>query len=160
MKPAFNPVAAATSAKNREKNRCFYQLSHHSVSPTTSEPNSNQGGGGSAPPHPPRLTKHFYCFDLTSREPKNTVFQQNPSVQQAQLDAALDSDAINAAAQSSIHLLGGFFSVCRDLVALRRNPIRSIASRDPICRKSRKIYGFYRISRRRDTIEPNGEKTP
>ena len=93
-------------------------------------------GGAPPPPHPPRLTKHFYCFDLTSREPKNTVFQQNPSVQQAQLDAALDSDAINAAAQSSIHLLGGFFSVCRDLVALRRNPIRSIASRDPICLKS------------------------
>ena len=56
-----------------------------------------------------------------------------------------------------MHLLGVIFSVCRDLVALRRNPIRSIASRDPICRKTRKIDGFYRISRRRDTIEPNGE---
>ena len=63
------------------------------------------------------------------------------------------SDALNAAAQSSIHLLKLFFSVCRDLVVLRRNPIRSIASRDPICRKSRKIDGFYRISRRRDTID-------
>ena len=84
----------------------------------------------------PRLIKHFYCFDLRSREPKNTVFQQNPTLVHSQLNAPLDSDAINAAAQSSIHLLGGFFSVCRDLVALRRNPIRSIASRDPICRKS------------------------
>ena len=104
------------STKNREKNRCFYQISHHSVSPTTSEPNSNHGGGAPPPPHPPRLTKHFYCFDLTSREPKNTVFQQNPTVQQAQLDAPMYSDALNAAAQSSIHLLKLFFSVCRDLV--------------------------------------------
>ena len=53
---------------------------------------------------------------------------------------------------------GGSFSVCRDLVALQRNPIRSIASRDLICRKSRKFDGFYQISQRRDTIEPNGEK--
>ena len=37
----------------------------------------------------------------------------------------MDSDAAIAAAQSSIHLLRVFFSVCRDLVALRRNPIRS-----------------------------------
>ena len=73
---------------------------------------------------------------------KTRVFQQNPSVQQAQLDAALDSDAINAAAQSSIHLLGGFFSVCRDLVALRRNPIRSIASRDPIAENHEKSMVF------------------
>ena len=72
--------------------------------------------------------------------------------------APLDSDAINAAAQTSIHLLGGFFSVCRDRAALRRNPIRSLASRDPICRKSRKIDGFYQISQRPDTIEPNGEE--
>ena len=83
-------------------------------------------GGAPPPPHPPRLTKHFYCFDLRSREPKNTVFQQNPSVQQAQLDAALDSDAINAAAQSSIHLLGGFFSVWLDRVASLRNLIKTI----------------------------------
>ena len=83
---------------------------------------------------------------------------KNPTLVHSQLHAPLDSDAINAAAQSSIHLLGGFFSVCRNLVALRRNLIRSIASRDPICKKSRKINGFYRISRRRDTIEPNGEK--
>ena len=80
-------------------------------------------------PSPPsahtRLTKHFYYFDLTSREPKNTVFQQNPTVQQAQLDAPMDSDAAIAAAQSSIHLLRVFFSVCRDLVVLRRNPIQS-----------------------------------
>ena len=80
-------------------------------------------------PSPPsahtRLTKHFYYFDLTSREPKNTVFQQNPTVQQAQLDAPMYSDALNAAAQSSIHLLKLFFSVCRDRTALRRNPIRS-----------------------------------
>ena len=69
-------------------------------------------GGAPPPPHPLRLTKHFYCFDLRSREPKNTVFQQNPIVVQAELDAPLDSDALNAAAQSSIHLLGGFFSVC------------------------------------------------
>ena len=87
-------------------------------------------------PHPPRLTKHFYCFDLTSRKPKNTVFQQNPTLVHSQLDSPLDSDAKNAAAQASIHLLGGFFAVCRDLVALRRNLIRSIASRDPICLKS------------------------
>ena len=70
------------------------------------------------------------------------------------------SGAIKLAADPSLHLLGGFFSVCRDLVALRRNPIRSIASRDPICRKSRKIDGFYRISRRCDTIEPNKKIKP
>ena len=54
----------------------------------------------------------------------------------------MDSDAAIAAAQSSIHCAKAFFSVCRDLVALRRNPIRTIASRDPICRKSQKINAF------------------
>ena len=113
------------------------------------------------PPHThttPHLTKHFYCFDIGTREPNCAVFQQNPVVVTAELDTTMDSDAMNSQAWTSIHLLGVFFSVCRDLVALRRNPIRSIASRDPICRKSRKINGFYQISRRRDTIEPNGEK--
>ena len=76
------------------------------------------GGGSSAsPPTHPRLTKHFYCFDLPSREPKNTVFQQNPTLVHSKLDPPLDADALTAAAQSSIHLLKLFFSVCRDLVA-------------------------------------------
>ena len=35
---------------------------------------------------------------IGSREPKNTVFQQNPIVAQAQLDAPMDSDAVIAAA--------------------------------------------------------------
>ena len=42
----------------------------------------------------------------------------------------MDPDALIAASCSSIHLEKRFFSVCRDRVALRRNPIRSIASRD------------------------------
>ena len=100
----------------------FLTTAYHQV---PRSPIAIKAGGAPPPPHPPRLTKHFYCFDLRSREPKNTVFQQNPIVVQAELDAPLDSDALNAAAQSSIHLLKVFFSVCRDLVALRRNPIRS-----------------------------------
>ena len=35
---------------------------------------------------------------IGSREPKNTVFQQNPTVVTAQLDAPMDPDAVNAAA--------------------------------------------------------------
>ena len=62
---------------------------------------------------------------IGSREPNCAAFQQITTVQQAQLDAPMYSDAINAAAQSSIHLLKLFFSVCRDLVVLRRNLIRS-----------------------------------
>ena len=31
-----------------------------------------------------------------------------------------------------MHSLGGVFSVCRDRAVLRRNPIRSVASQDPI----------------------------
>ena len=102
----------------------------------------SHGGEGSATPTPLPPHKHFYCFALTSREPKNTVFQQNPTVQQAQLDAPMDSDAVFAAAQSSIHLSKEVFSVCRDLAALRRNPIRSTASRDPISKKSREKSMF------------------
>ena len=45
-----------------------------------------------------QLNSYFYYFVLGSREPKNTVFQQNPIVAQAQLDAPMDSDAVIAAA--------------------------------------------------------------
>ena len=55
-------------------------------------------GGAPPPPHPTRLNSYFYYFVLGSREPKNTVFQQNPIVAQAQLDAPMDSDAVIAAA--------------------------------------------------------------
>ena len=39
-------------------------------------------------------------------------------------------------------LLRGFFSVCRDRTALRRNPIRSLASRDPIAENHEKSMVF------------------
>ena len=55
-------------------------------------------GGAPPPPHPPRLNSYFYYFVLGSREPKNTVFQQNPIVAQAQLDAPMAPDAVIAAA--------------------------------------------------------------
>ena len=45
---------------------------------------------------------------------------------------------------------------CR--VAEKPDPIDRFSG--PNRRKSREIDGFYRISRRRDTIEPNGEKPP
>ena len=69
---------------------------------------------------------------ICSREPNCAVFQQITTVQQAQLDAPMDSDAINSHAWSSIHLLKAIFSVCRDRIALRRNPI-PIGSREPNC---------------------------
>ena len=73
------------STENREKNRCFYQLSHHSISPSTSELNSNHGGGGSTPPTPlpphktllllrsslPRAKKH--SFSAKSVSPTSTT---------------------------------------------------------------------------------------
>ena len=54
--------------------------------------------GAPPPPHPPRLDSHFYCFDIGSREPNYAVFQQNPTVVTAQLDAPMDPDAVIAAA--------------------------------------------------------------
>ena len=41
-----------------------------------------------------------------------------------------------------MHLLGGFFSVCRDRTELRRNPIRSLASRGPIAENHEKSMVF------------------
>ena len=70
------------------------------------------------------------------------IFQQNPIVVTTQLDAPMDSDAVIAAAWSSIHLEKPFFSVCRDRVALRRNPTRSIASRYPIAENHEKSMVF------------------
>ena len=40
----------------------------------------------------------FYCFDIGSREPNCAVFQQNPIVAQAELDAPIDPDAVIAQA--------------------------------------------------------------
>ena len=55
-------------------------------------------GGVSPSPHPSPLDSHFYCFDIGSREPNYAVFQQNPTVVTAQLDAPMDPDAVIAAA--------------------------------------------------------------
>ena len=55
-------------------------------------------GGLRPPPHPPRLNLHFYCFDIGSREPNCDVFQQNPIVVTAELDAPMDPDAVNSQA--------------------------------------------------------------
>ena len=60
----------------------------------------------------------------------------------AQLDAPMVSDAVIAAACSSIHLLDVVFSVCRDRAALRRNPIQSIASRYLITENHEKSMVF------------------
>ena len=82
-------------------------------------------GGAPPPPRPPRLNLHFYCFDIGSREPNYAVFQQNPIVVTAEIDAPMDPDAITSQAWRSVHCTKGFFSVFRDSTALRRNPIRS-----------------------------------
>ena len=67
--------------------------------PVPAQPIAAMAGGGSAPPpHPSRLNSHFYYFILGSREPKNTVFQQNPIVAQAELDAPMHPDAVNSQA--------------------------------------------------------------
>ena len=96
-----DPIArfSAPDCRKSWKIDGFHRISQHSVLPSTCKFNSSHGGGGSAPPtHPPRLNSYFYYFVLGSREPKNTVFQQNPIVAQAQLDAPMDSDAVIAAA--------------------------------------------------------------
>ena len=90
-------------------------------------------------------------------EPNYVVFQQNSTIVTTELDAPMDPDAVIAHAWTSIHCAKLWFFVWRDSTALRRNPIRSIASRDPIAENHEKSMVFYRISRRRDTIEPNGE---
>ena len=72
---------------------------------------------------------------IRSREPNHANFQQNPIVMIAELNAPMDPGAINAQAWSSTHLLGVDFSVCRDRITLRRNPIRPLASQDPIGRR-------------------------
>ena len=79
---------------------------------------------------------------IGSREPNCAVFQQNPIVAQARLDAPMDPDAVIAQAWTSTHLLGVCFSVCRDRTALRRNLIRSLASRDPIAENHEKPMVF------------------
>ena len=99
-------------------------------------------GGVSPSPHPSPLDSHFYCFDIGSREPNYAVFQQNPTVVTAQLDAPMDPDAINSHAWSSTHLKKRISSVCRDRTALQRNPIRSLASRDPIAENHEKSMVF------------------
>ena len=62
---------------------------------------------------------------IGSQEPNYAIFLQSPIVAQAQLDAPMDLDAVIVQACALTHLLGGYFSVCRDLVALWRNPTRS-----------------------------------
>ena len=87
------------------------------------------------------LSDEWWSF-FAPESQKNTVFQQNPTVAQAQLNAPMDPDAINSQAWTSIHLEKLYFSVCRDRTALRRNPIRSLASRDPIAENHEKSMVF------------------
>ena len=70
---------------------------------------------------------------IGSREPNCAVFQQNPTVVTAELDAPMDSDAVIAVACNPMHLEKACLSVCRDHVALRRNPIRSAPESQIIC---------------------------
>jgi hypothetical protein len=79
---------------------------------------------------------------IGSREPNFAVFQQNPTVVTTDLDAPMESDAVIAQAWTSMYLLRVYFSVCRDLVGLWRNPIRSLASRDPIAENHEKSMVF------------------
>ena len=79
---------------------------------------------------------------IGSREPNCAVFQQITTVVQAQLDAPMDPSAIIAQAWTSTYLEKLYFSVCRDRTALRRNPIRSLASRDPIAENHEKSMVF------------------
>ena len=83
---------------------------------------------------------------IVSREPNCAVFQQITTVVQAPLDAPMDSDAVIAAACNSVHVS----------VTEKPDPIAHFSG--PGRRKSWKNGCFYRISRRRDTVEPNGEK--
>ena len=79
---------------------------------------------------------------IGSREPNYAVFQQIPTVVTTDLDAPMDPGAVIAQAWTSMYLLGVYFSVCRDRTALRRNPTRSLASRDPIAENHEKSMVF------------------
>ena len=100
--------------------------------PVPAHPISAMAGEAPPPPHPPRLESHFYRFDIGSREQNYAVFQQNPIVVTAQLDAPMDSDAVITQAQSSIHLLKPFFlrlpRSCR--VAEKSDPIAHFSGPD------------------------------
>ena len=83
---------------NHEKSMVFIEFLSTAYYQVPAHPIAAMARGAPPPTHTPRLDSHFYCFDIGSREPNYAVFQQNPIVVTAQLDAPMDPDAVIAAA--------------------------------------------------------------